>query len=203
MPEATQAAGSTHLLVTVGFYTLAALTVGAALVVAFSRNLVRSAFSLLGTFVGVAGLFAMLGSDFVAVMQLMIYVGGILVLILFAVMLTTEIVDMKISSRVIGIVPGIALAGLVLFVFVYLLTSHPWDTLEKSHASETIGTTARIGEAFLTSYILPFEIASVVLLVALIGAAIIARPWKASAPLEGACKDEPSELPGEGRSHDA
>ena len=70
------------------FYLLAALTIGSALIVALSHNLVYSAFALLGAFMGVAGLYALLAADFVAVIQVMLYIGGILVLILFAVMLT-------------------------------------------------------------------------------------------------------------------
>ena len=66
------------------FYLIALITVGSAAMVAFSRNIIYSAFSLLGTFMGVAGLYVFLGADFVAAVQVLIYVGGILVLILFA-----------------------------------------------------------------------------------------------------------------------
>ena len=80
------------------FYLVAALTIGSALIVAFSRNIVYSAFSLLGTFMGVAGLYAMLAADFVAVIQVLVYIGGILVLMIFAVMLTHRIADVAVSS---------------------------------------------------------------------------------------------------------
>src|SRR2546430_13484712 len=73
------------------FYLIALITVVSAGMVAFSRNIIYSAFSLLGTFGGVAGLYVFLGADFVAAVQLLIYVGGILILILFAVMLTHRI----------------------------------------------------------------------------------------------------------------
>ena len=91
------------------FYLLAALTIGSALVVAFSHNLVHSAFSLLGAFMGVAGLYAMLAADFVAVIQVMVYIGGILVLIIFAVMLTHRISDVDVSNRAVGRIPTIRL----------------------------------------------------------------------------------------------
>ncbi len=86
-------------LSTAVFYLVAIVTVGSALMVAFSRNIIYSAFSLLGTFAGVAGLYVFLGADFVAAVQLLIYVGGILILILFAVMLTHRITDVEITNR--------------------------------------------------------------------------------------------------------
>jgi len=75
------------------FYLVAIITVGSAAMVAFSRNIIYSAFSLLGAFGGVAGIYVFLGADFVAAVQLLIYVGGILVLVLFAVMLTHRLTD--------------------------------------------------------------------------------------------------------------
>jgi len=66
------------------FYLVVAITIGSAMIVAFSRNIIYSAFSLLGTFAGVAGIYIFLGADFVAAVQVLIYVGGILVLVLFA-----------------------------------------------------------------------------------------------------------------------
>src|SRR5919108_592997 len=95
------------------FYLLAALTIGSALIVAFSRNIVYSAFSLLGTFMGVAGLYAMLAADFIAVVQILVYVGGILVLIIFAVMLTHRIDDVAVSNRSVGRLPAALVIGAV------------------------------------------------------------------------------------------
>src|SRR5437016_14190558 len=99
------------------FYLIAIITVGSAVMVAFSRNIIYSAFSLLGTFGGVAGLYVFLGADFVAAVQLLIYVGGILVLILFAVMLTHRITDVEITNRAAGLIPALIITG----VFIYLL----------------------------------------------------------------------------------
>ena len=73
------------------FYALAALTVGSAVLVAFSRSIVYSTFALLGAFMGVVGIYILLAADFVAMVQLLVYVGGILVLTIFAVMLTAGI----------------------------------------------------------------------------------------------------------------
>jgi NADH-quinone oxidoreductase subunit J len=97
------------------FYLVAIITVGSAAMVAFSRNIIYSAFSLLGAFGGVAGIYVFLGADFVAAVQLLIYVGGILVLVLFAVMLDNRILTLR---------SLIALPGIQVFIYrrvLYLL----------------------------------------------------------------------------------
>src|SRR3990170_5329550 len=80
------------------FFGLAALTLGSAALVAFSKNIIYSTLSLLGTFLGIAGLYITLSADFLAAVQILVYVGGTLTLILFAVMLTSRIEDMKVSN---------------------------------------------------------------------------------------------------------
>src|ERR671919_1192291 len=96
------------------FYLIAIITVGSAVVVAFSRNIIYSAFSLLGTFAGVAGLYVFLGADFVAGVQLLIYVGGILIIILFAVMLTRRITDVEVTNRAAGRLPALLIVAVFL-----------------------------------------------------------------------------------------
>src|SRR5213594_2277602 len=93
------------------WYFFAALTVLSAAVVVFSRSLIHSAFSLLFTFFGVAALYVMLGADFLAATQLLIYVGGILVLLLFGVMLTHKIYELDLRSEVTQFLPGIIVAA--------------------------------------------------------------------------------------------
>ena len=154
------------------FYLLAALTVGSALVVALSRNIVYSAFSLLGTFMGVAGLYALLAADFVAVIQILVYVGGILVLIIFAVMLTHRIDDVAVSNRSVGRLPAALIVGAVGVLMGIGVTAARWA--QKADV-QVAPTTYGIGDAFLGPYILPFELASVVLLVVLIGAVVVSR----------------------------
>ncbi|MBI4713338.1 MAG: NADH-quinone oxidoreductase subunit J, partial [Planctomycetes bacterium] len=107
-----------ELIYQVIFYAFAALVVGSAFIVAFSRNIVYSAFALLLTFFGVAGLYVFLAAEFLAAAQVLIYVGGILVLILFAVMLTNKITDVKLSNPATS--PWIA-APLALVIFAGLL----------------------------------------------------------------------------------
>jgi NADH-quinone oxidoreductase subunit J len=154
------------------FYLIAAITLGSAMMVAFSRNIIYSAFSLLGTFAGVAGLYIFLGADFVAAVQLLIYVGGILVLILFAVMLTHRITDVTITNRAAGRIPALIIVGILIFLLVQAIRDTPWAKAKDIvHAP----TTAKIGDLFLDTYLLPFELASLVLLAALIGAVVISR----------------------------
>jgi NADH-quinone oxidoreductase subunit J len=157
----------------IAFYFLALIAVGSASIVVFSRNIIYSAFSLLFTFFGVAGLYVLLSADFLAVTQLLIYVGGILVLLLFGVMLTNKLVSVDMQTGTLQTLPASILfamtAGCLCGVFVIT----DWNVL--GGAPETATTAVTIGEMFLTTWLLPFEIASVVLLVALVGAAMTAR----------------------------
>ena len=150
------------------FYLLALLTVVAAMIVALSRNLVYSAFALLGTFMGVAGLYAMLAADFVAVIQVMLYLGGIF----FAVMRTHRISDVAVSNRTVGRLPAAVILCGVGVAMATCIIEAQWVERPDRVVEPT---TVAIGEAFLGPYVLPFELASVVLLVALIGAVVVSR----------------------------
>jgi NADH-quinone oxidoreductase subunit J len=156
----------------VAFYLLAAITVGSALGVAFSDNVVYSAFALMGTLLGVAGTFVLLGADFLGAVQLLVYVGGILVLTLFAVMLTHRIADVHVSNRAVGRLPGLVLVGIVFAWMVRVAGRAAWVVKEPAAPAPT---TYGIGDALLTQYALPFEVASIVLLAALIGAVVVSR----------------------------
>ncbi len=163
---------SETLVTTLVFYTLAALSVVGAVLVAFSPSIVHAAFSLLGTFFGVAGLYALLSADLVAVVQVLVYVGGILVLILFAVMLTSRIDAIEVSNPATGRIPGLLLlAGLVGVIAVVAIG------VFGSSAAIPPGepTTAAIGDALLGAYVLPFEVVSILLLAALVGSVTLAR----------------------------
>ncbi len=159
-------------LATIVFYVVAAITVGSAAMVAFSRNIIYSAFSLLGTFAGVAGIYVFLGADFVAAVQVLIYVGGILILILFAVMLTHRITDVRITNRAVGRIPALAITAIFFFLLIQNVRETDWAKAKEIAYNPT---TARIGNFFLESYLLPFELASLVLLAALIGAVTLSR----------------------------
>jgi len=154
------------------FYLVVAITLGSAMIVAFSRNIIYSAFSLLGTFAGVAGIYIFLGADFVAAVQVLIYVGGILVLVLFAVMLTHRITDVEITNRAAGRIPALIVVGVLVYLLAQTVRETPWT---KAKEIVFAATTAKIGDLLLDTYLLPFELASLVLLAALIGAVVISR----------------------------
>ncbi|MGH7929251.1 MAG: NADH-quinone oxidoreductase subunit J family protein [Candidatus Binatia bacterium] len=157
---------------TVVFYLVTVITVGSAAVVAFSRNIIYSAFSLLGTFMGMAGLYIFLGADFVAAVQVLIYVGGILVLILFAVMLTHRITDVEVTNRSAGRIPALIIIAVFFALLVQTVHETPWVKVKEITYQPT---TAKIGDLFLENYLLPFELASLVLLAAMIGAVVLSR----------------------------
>lgn len=161
-----------NLLAQIVFYSFAVLTVGSAAVVVFSKSLIRSAFALLFTFFGVAALYAFLGADFLAAAQMVIYVGGILVLLLFGVMLTHKLYDLNLRSETFQFVPALVVAAAVFGVIVTFMLRTSWHT---GQPASDAPTTAAIGELLMTDYILPFEAASILLLVAMIGAAMIVR----------------------------
>ncbi|MCX7985173.1 MAG: NADH-quinone oxidoreductase subunit J [Bacteroidetes bacterium] len=161
---------------TVLFYFFVSITLVSACVVVFSRHIVRSAFALLFTFFGVAALYVYLFADFLAITQLLVYVGGILVLILFGVMLTNKQINVDIKTGTLHIVPAIILAAAIGGTLVGIAWSNPWMVLPTSSSVKT--TAPQIGELLLTTYLLPFEVASMVLMVALVGAVVIARREK-------------------------
>ena len=161
------------------FYGLAGMTVVSALVVAASQNIVRSAFALLATLFGIAGLYALAGADFLAGIQLLVYVGGILVLILFAVMLTHRISNIHLSNES---TPGwlaFLLTGWLFAILAIAVARTHWPLFYLPGAT-TPGKFAmpqaeRIGFELMGDYLLPFEVVSVLLVAALVGAAYVAR----------------------------
>lgn len=160
------------LIVQIVFYAFAAMTIGSAAVVVFARSLIRSAFALLFTFVGVAGLYAFLGADFLAATQMVIYVGGILVLLLFGVMLTHKLYDLNLKSETYQLWPALVV---VLSVFGVLTAAMMKTRWHDGSRDAGVPTTAAIGELLMNDFIMPFEVASILLLIALIGAAMIVR----------------------------
>jgi len=154
------------------FYLFAAVTLLSAAVVVSSKNIIYSAFSLVLTFFGVAGLYILLGADFIGVVQILVYVGGIMILLLFGVMLTNKITSIDIRTGTINVLPSAIAIG----VFMGLVTSIMIWTNWVSLPTETpLTTTNELGKLLITEYVLIFELLGILLLVALIGAASIAR----------------------------
>lgn len=163
-------------LIDILFYFFSILIVASAIIVVFSKNIIYSAFALLFTFFGVAGIYVLLTADFLAVTQLLVYVGGILVLMLFGVMLTHKLISVEIKTSPLQLLPATAMTAMIAGTFIGIFTHTDWKI---SSTNPELKTTADlIGKEFMTNYLLPFEIASVVLLVALIGAAVLARKEK-------------------------
>jgi NADH-quinone oxidoreductase subunit J len=156
------------------FWSLAVLTVASAAVVVLARSLIYSAFALLVAFLGVAGFYLLLGADFLAATQLLIYVGGILVLLLFGVMLTHRIYDLDLRTEATQLGSGLLIAAGLFVILAATAVRTEWPVAPTTPAPTTEG----IGRLFLGRYLLPFEAASVLLLVAMLGAAMIVRRRK-------------------------
>lgn len=157
------------------FYFFAFVTIVSAAIVVFSRNIVHSAFSLMFTFFGVAALYVMLNADFIAVTQVLVYVGGILVLLLFGVMLTTKVISVEMKTGTLQTLPASILVAVLAGTLCGIFWITDWVTPVARNVELPATTSSEIGRALMTTYLLPFEVASVVLLVAMLGAAMIAR----------------------------
>ena len=154
------------------FLFIAALVISSAFWVVFSPNLIHSAVSLLFTLFGTAGLYIFLYADFIAGTQIVIYVGGILVLIIFGVMLTSKIDSPSIASSSANHFIG-GMGAFAIFVMqVAVIFNTPWNIGSEQYRDATVGA---IGKLLLTDYLLPFEIISILLLAALMGAALLSR----------------------------
>jgi NADH:ubiquinone oxidoreductase subunit 6 (subunit J) len=186
------------------FWVMAVFTVVAGVMILFSPSIVRMAFWLLGSLAGFAGLYLLLGADFLGFAQILIYIGGILILFLFGVMLTHRgdvPVRQSVSWRV--LLPGV-IAGLgVTALLVVLVGTNGWrvagpeavTTLTPVSAADAAGgapapppapaTAEGIGSRFLSTFLLPFEVVSVLLVVAMVGATYIARSRAEEAPPGG------------------
>ena len=154
------------------FWILAALVVVAALSVVLLRNVFRAALALILCFLAVAGVFITLSADFLAVVQILIYVGGISVLIILAIMLTREVQQGSPTNRL--RIPALIVAIIFLGVVVYALVNTPWPV---SATPPLEPTTAALAGKLLGQggYILPVEIAPILLLAAIIGAIVLVR----------------------------
>ncbi|MBC8328610.1 MAG: NADH-quinone oxidoreductase subunit J [Planctomycetes bacterium] len=159
---------------TVSFFFFAAITIGCALLALLHRNVVNSAFSLLGTLLGLAGFYVMLGADFLAMTQVLIYAGGILVLIIFGLMLTQPDTNERRMGRILAAVAVVGTGALAFWEKIGVAT---WNAVEVAELGEPGGTVREIGLEFLRrdSWLLPFEFASIVLLAGLVGSVYIAR----------------------------
>ena len=154
------------------FYILAAFTVWAAAVVVLGKNIVRAAVALIFTFCGMAALYVLLDAEFLAAVQVLIYVGGITILLLFAIMLTSRISSA--ATRVINdqvLLSAIAAVGLLVGLIYAAVRGIP----ALSGPPRLPETAPFLGRALLTTYALPVEVVSILLLAGMVGAIVLAR----------------------------
>jgi NADH-quinone oxidoreductase subunit J len=160
------------------FYLFAALILGSALAVVTTRNVVRAALYLVMVFGGVAGIYIMLAAEFLAVTQVLVYIGAIMVLMLFGIMLTRAKIGQEVNLTHTNWYVGLGTAVVLLGVMGYALIDRFGD--DKLPADLRVdqvngSNTATVSDAMFSQYLIPFEAVSVLLLAALVGAIVIAR----------------------------
>ncbi|MCY3603639.1 MAG: NADH-quinone oxidoreductase subunit J [Chloroflexi bacterium] len=153
----------------IAFYVLSILTLVSAGGVMVSRNLLHAVLFLIVAFIGVAGFFVLLSAEFIAMAQIVIYVGAIAVLILFAIVLTPRSVRDNSETAMVG--PAILLGVALATVFLFVIHDTGWMT----GAADPGLSVSDLGRALLSTWVLPFEIASVLLTAALVGAIMLVR----------------------------
>lgn len=159
----------------VSFGILAAMVIGAALGVVLLSNIVYSAFLLGGVFISISGIYVLLNADFVAAAQILVYVGAVNVLILFAIMLVNKREDFSQMPRrwIRRASTGLVCVGLFALLGTMILIT-PWS-LDSTSPAVIENTIVELGKHFFSDFLLPFELASVLLLMAMVGAIILAR----------------------------
>jgi NADH-quinone oxidoreductase subunit J len=165
------------------FILFAALAVGCALALVAQRNPLYSAISLIGVFVALACLYVMLAAPFIAAVQVMVYAGAIMVLVVFVIMLLNVEQEERRRGRLKFLVPAAVILAAVLFAEVaFILVSVQEFRVSPASGAANVGVTQSIGSALFTRYLLPFEITSILLLMAIVGAMTLARRGGLLAP---------------------
>ncbi len=163
------------------FYLFAAIAVISAVMILFTRNVLYAAFLLIVTFLGVSAVYVFAGADFLAITQILVYIGGILVLMIFGVMLTTKVSGKAVTTegqhRFWALLVGVSLFGLLTNTILQVnFATLPWiQNAERQGLLVQESIVQGLGMQLMTDFVLPFEAAGILLLVALIGAAFIAR----------------------------
>lgn len=157
------------------FLIFIVMTVTGGVIATSAENLIRSVVGLALCLIGVAGIYYFLGSPFVAMMQILIYVGAICVTIIFAIMLAEPNPNpLSRKQNIFSGAIGLSLAAIILYALAALTGKTDWQP----EAVKTAGSVADVGQALLTNYSMVFELISVVLLVAIIGSVALARPGR-------------------------
>jgi NADH-quinone oxidoreductase subunit J len=154
------------------FIVISLFTLGCGFMVVTTRNLFHAALWLVGSFFGVAAIYAMLEAEFLAVAQVLVYIGAIATLIIFAIMLSRGMMLGRTVMRNYQWGISAVVAVLLFALLTFVLIQVNWPVVDSAISATAV---ADIGEAFVTSHVVPFEVTSVLLLVALVGAIMIAR----------------------------
>jgi NADH-quinone oxidoreductase subunit J len=163
-------------MLTLLFILFAGLAVGCALAVVAQRNPLYSAISLIGVFISLACLYMMLAAPFIAAVQVIVYAGAIMVLVVFVIMLLNVEQEERRRTKLRFLVPAaIFLAAVLIAEVSFVLVSVQESPVNPTLAPTNIGLTSSIGSALFTKYLLPFEITSILLLMAIVGAMTLAR----------------------------
>ena len=158
------------------FILFAGLAIGCALAVVAQRNPLYSAISLIGVFISLACLYVMLAAPFIAAVQVIVYAGAIMVLVVFVIMLLNVEQEERGRSRLKFLVPtAVALAAVLIAEVAFILVSVQEFRVSPTTAASDVGVTHSIGSQLFTRYLLPFEITSILLLMAIVGAMTLAR----------------------------
>ncbi|MEP2774175.1 MAG: NADH-quinone oxidoreductase subunit J [Fulvivirga sp.] len=153
------------------FYFFAGLAVISSATILLTKNVLYAACALVVTFLSVAALYVLAGAEFLAITQIMIYVGGIVVLLIFGVMLTNKLKGKALVTSSHNPVIGVLVAVILFAGLYYTMDAIDFATVQTATPANNINT---LGIGLMTNYILPFEVAAIVLLLGLIGASTIA-----------------------------
>lgn len=157
----------------IAFWVLSVLLVGSALAVVLSKNLFHAVLWLALALTGTAGVFLLLNAEFLAAVQLLLYAGGIITVVVFAIVVTERLVGERLSQTNRGVFSGALVALGLLVVIVSTLTQRQLPSTPLPQISDL---TRLMGEQVLTTFVLPFELLAVLMLAAMLGAIYFARP---------------------------
>jgi NADH-quinone oxidoreductase subunit J len=153
----------------IAFYILSGMAVTSAILVVSLKNLVRAILALASLFLSIAALYILLSAEFLGLVQTLVYIGGVILLFLFLIMLTENLFEER-QVAFFQRITGVGLVLLLFGIFVSIFMKQPFQVIPKTDYS-----IAEIGRLLMTDYLIPFEVVSLLLLVALIGAIVIAR----------------------------
>ena len=158
---------------TIAFWALSIVLVGSALAVVLSRNLFHSVLWLTLALTGTAGVFLVLEAEFLAAVQLLLYAGGVITIVVFAIVVTERLIGERLTQTTRNLAGGAVVSAAILFFIVRTIGMRP---LAMTRPPIEGDVTRLVGESVLTTFVLPFELLGVLMLAAMLGAMYFARP---------------------------